>query len=418
MGARSIAAISFSLSLLLIQLNVASPRVVATMGTIPGRDPTESIASLLGQEPALDAIHVTLGGIYWLGLSAPPEPSVQLLSAVRAGAGRAHLHRVNVSEDVGPACKYLVTLDLEQAADTIVVILDDDTAYPINFVATLVAALGQLGTGHAVGGSGALFVERGVPAHRVCRGSANRSCDDQVLPACTAPSRGAGAAAVFAYGLRRGCARRADVLQGFSGIAMRRGDVNASRLSALVREAPSYLRASDDLLLASELALGGVRRWLVGTPAPRFTPAARVHTINGRRVQCRGGKRVPHLDLVYQLGIAWLQRRHGLWGHVNMSSVAHDDGGAASLQQRLLEDCYHFDRGRHTTTAGTPAQGTKPPMAPSGKASSGDAGRRVPPPSPGQSVANATSASEMGMHRKLSHWRGRSPFGAVHRLVT
>ena len=48
-----------------------------------------------------------------------------------------------------------------------------------------------------------------------------------------------------------------------------RGDVNAARLQESVRVAPEFLRrGSDDMLLATELLLGNVTSWLVGSILP------------------------------------------------------------------------------------------------------------------------------------------------------
>ena len=318
----------FGIMLLLMLLcpSLSAPlhRLVVSMGTIPGRDCTEAVQSLLNQTCQPDLIYVTVGGHRLLGLAAV-VPSDALLRLAENSADRIVLHRPNAGEDEGPASKFLFTLRAEKHPDTLILVVDDDCEYPPIYVAAVKAELLARARGSSVGGSGVQLVNN-LSRHVIVKGSPHRPCTTQLHY----PKQER--VLTFGYSLRVGCYLRVDVLQGMFGIGFWRGDVNESRLSNLAHTAPHYLRFSaDDLLLATamESARPVVKRWLVSLPVPRRLAAqASVNALNGHSFTCRGWNgadsklsKQSKLVVHYQLSLLWLQQTLKAWGHVDMSGV-------------------------------------------------------------------------------------------------
>jgi len=315
-----------------------SRRIVATLGTTPARDFTGALRSLLLQSCVPDRIYVAVGGyaLAAAGLANDHDqkklrsitawaPSEELQRLARAAAGRLVLHRLNASEDEGPSSKYLFALRQERDPGTLILVIDDDCHYPPTFVAAVTAQLEARGQGSAVGGSGTRLVANATH-HVEAKGAPDRPCAVQLQP----PRDGNNSRTnVFGYALRMGCSLRVDVLQGMFGIGFWRGDVNETRLSAVARAAPPYLRfGADDLQLATEMerARPPVEKWLVSLPVPRFFSDQQGAALNGGRFQCPGWQgpwpdRMQQLTTKYQLSLAWLRRNLHVWRNVDMSGV-------------------------------------------------------------------------------------------------
>ena len=177
----------------------------------------------------------------------------------------------------------------------------------------------------AVGGSG-VRLPHNLTAFRV--GAAGVACHKQLH----APDP---RTAVFSSALPAGCHKRVDSLQGFAGIAFRRGAVDLPTLSTLVERAPPFLRWSDDLMLSAHLELRGVPRWLVDSPIPALQPhEADKNPLHGE-MQCSGGRRLPRMLTHYRLSLRWLQRRLGAWKHLDLRALS--DVGKGCFPPEVLE---------------------------------------------------------------------------------
>ena len=133
-------------------------RVVVSLSTLPSRDCTKAVASLLGQSHIPDAIYISV--------SAANASLAKLWESRHPHVVRP-IVRLN---DRGPAEKYLVGLEIESnAPGTIFVVLDDDWIYPRRLIGSLLTALRRRewhsSAPHliAVGGSG------GVLPHNLSR---------------------------------------------------------------------------------------------------------------------------------------------------------------------------------------------------------------------------------------------------------
>ena len=134
-------------------LQTTAERVVVTLGTLPSRNCTTAVASLVNQSRTPDAIYVAAPKrSVWAG-----NAKAKLPRGLRAAAG-SRLRILQPDHDRGPAEKYLGTLENEVRPQTVVIVADDDWIYPFDFVATLLDALHSLeaasGAAVAVGGSG------------------------------------------------------------------------------------------------------------------------------------------------------------------------------------------------------------------------------------------------------------------------
>jgi len=113
----------------------AVQRIVVTLGTLPTRDCTAAVASLLRQTRVPDAIYVA-APVY----SAWTQQPARIPPRLRAVGGE-RLRVLQPSLDRGPAEKYLGTLASETSNATIVIVVDDDWIYPSHFVHSISGAL-------------------------------------------------------------------------------------------------------------------------------------------------------------------------------------------------------------------------------------------------------------------------------------
>ena len=104
---------------------------MVSLGTIPGRNCTQTVISLLNQTCQPDRVYVALGGHRLVDSPAFKAPSA-LLRLENGTVGRIVLRVINASEDEqGPASKYLFTLRQEKQPNTrILVVTANPTPSP------------------------------------------------------------------------------------------------------------------------------------------------------------------------------------------------------------------------------------------------------------------------------------------------
>jgi len=257
-------------------------RLVVAMGTIPSRDCSQALASILNQSRIPDKVYLTLPKYslleqHWSG---PLKKNVQ--DIVDAFGDRVQL--LQPEKDEGPVSKYLFVLRQEVDPGTVVLIVDDDWMYPPNFVfefeSALEAHLHRQRSEVAVGGSGTWLCNN-FSRHSIQRGNVSLPCSQQFAHV--------GETLTFGYGLPRECFFDVDVLQGAFGIAFRRGAVDLERLMTLINKIPPFLRFSaDDMVLASHFKERGIASVLFGAPVPELLPESKVNGMNGHVARCHG----------------------------------------------------------------------------------------------------------------------------------
>ena len=312
---------------------LAKLRIVVTLGTMPSRNCTTAVASLLNQTRLPDALYVTAPK--YNELTHRPSRIPPELQSV----GGSRLHILEPQDDRGPAEKYLSALSRETDPSTIIIVVDDDWRYPVELVRSLAGAIlaheSRLGSHQtvAVGGSGTRLQHN---LRRFHVSSPGVPCAQQLV----APHAHT---AVFASALPAGCHVPVDSLQGFAGIAFRRSAVELTKLVDLVSRAPRFLRYSDDLILAAHLASRGIARWLVDSPIPALlAEEAKQDALHGgwacdvRPTRPDGTKRTyPGMLTNFQLSLRWLRQHEGVWGSLKTGGLRHV--GVGCLSPQLLD---------------------------------------------------------------------------------
>ena len=305
-------------------LQTTAERVVVTLGTLPSRNCTTAVASLVNQSRPPDAIYVAAPKrSVWAG-----NAKAKLPRGLRAAAG-SRLRILQPDHDRGPAEKYLGTLENEVRPQTVVIVADDDWIYPFDFVATLLDALHSLeaasGAAVAVGGSG-MRLPNNLSRFVVEQPEPRAPCERHLAP----PQANVG---VFRSSLPTGCRLRVNVLQGFGGIAFRRKAVDLPMLTSLVRAAPHFLRYSaDDLILASHFHLRKVPRWLVSSPIPELLPGeASKDALHGwLKCETNRSRGLPRMLTHYQLSLVWLHFRMRAWPKLDVRALKGTGRGCLS----------------------------------------------------------------------------------------
>lgn len=135
---------------------------------------------------------------------------------------RISLHRH--TQDRGPAMKLLPTLDLEKAADTIIITLDDDVRMPTDAIEVFAKAAEE------------------HPDTAFCSRGFNFNRDSHHIEPV------------------RGHHQQCDALQGYSGCCYRRGHFDHQSLLSQLNSIPAIFRFSDDILLSNHIAGRNVKR--------------------------------------------------------------------------------------------------------------------------------------------------------------
>ena len=191
-------------------------RLVVSMTTSPSRivHLDRVLESLYAQTVSPDAIYLNL----------PERYRSQEVYPTFAGDARVQV-KLFKGSDPGPILKILPALELEADPDAMIVTVDDDVAYPVDMLATFVAAVKEHPSA-AFGSKG--FVFEG----------------DRIRPL-------------------RGAAMAVDVVQGYGACAYRRGHFDVELLARTLEAQPAAFRFSDDMIISNHLAGQGVPRFSV-----------------------------------------------------------------------------------------------------------------------------------------------------------
>jgi hypothetical protein len=218
---------------------------VVTLTTVPSRirqlKPT--LVSLLRQTLPPLAIHLNVGDDLFRGVELP---------AFLTGLKLTQVHRV--PRDVGPATKYIPTLERYQGSRQLIVVVDDDMYYARSLLSDLAAA------------------ERGSQGRKVfCANGFNVPAD---LQSASRPSDKA---------LDRG-RRRVAIVEGCGGYTLRPDFVDPADLRNLA-DAPPRALFDDDIWLSGHLSRAGVVKVQISTGRRKSLLNTVESAISGNRAQ-------------------------------------------------------------------------------------------------------------------------------------
>lgn len=231
---------------------------VVSLTTVPQRigqlKPT--LVSLLRQTLPPREIHLNLGDDLFGGVVLPP---------FLAGLSLVRVQRVPV--DVGPATKYIPTLERYRGSRQLIVVVDDDMYYSANLLADLAAA------------------ERAGPERTVvCANGFNVPAD---LQSASRPSD-------KALGSGR---RRVAIVEGCGGYTLRPDFVDPADLRNLA-DAPPRALFDDDIWLSGHLSRAGVVKTQITTGRRRSLLNTVESAITGNRAQLQ-------TDLMEHFRLVW-----------------------------------------------------------------------------------------------------------------
>ena len=207
-------------------------RVVVGLTTIPSRFTKIPLIlqSLLGQTEKPDHIYVVIPWKY-----KRFEIDEKQVEELQEKIDSDLVEIIRVEEDYGPASKLIGILEVESDPNTIVITVDDDTIYDKHIVRKLIQSVGD----HECNGAAVGFCGWGVTS------LLNDGEYDLV------------------YEEEREIGRymECDIVEGYRGVAYRRGMFDLDQIKQLLSENECLFKV-DDVLISGYLALQGIKRFV------------------------------------------------------------------------------------------------------------------------------------------------------------